>query len=414
MLLELSPKQKEFILNSNNLINIAEGAIRGGKTYIQKFLFVEQVLNYPGNYIILGKTSETTKRNIIEDPQTGLRAIVPYNTYNKQRGIFQIGASTCYILGGDSVTSEGKIRGGTFRGALVDELTLLPEDLVDHLVGQCSESNSHIFAACNPDSPYHWVHERYINNNDLVYSLHFDIEDNPSLTSTYINNVKKLFSGLFYDRFILGKWVMAEGIVYQSFEPKKNTYSKLPSKIKIKMRIVAIDYGTGAPCVFLYLLIDEDDNIWEEDEYYYDSSLTGIPKTDVEYVRDFQNFVTGKKVDYVIVDPSAMSFRMALYNNGRCVNLLNANNDVLNGIRTVDALYSERKLKINRHNCPHSLKENTLYAWNKKAQLIGKDEPIKAHDHVKDAERYGVYTYKMGLRVIRTQSVKTKSALGLR
>jgi PBSX family phage terminase large subunit len=388
---QFSQKQIDAYQKSDARINIFEGPVRAGKSFISLIRWLEFCHKGPqGPLIICGRTDKTIKRNIILPLQELVGKAVRYSSGKGEVTLYD---RLMYVVGANDERAEGKIRGSEFAGALIDEVSLIPESFFKMLLSRLSIPEAKLFASTNPDSPYHWLKTDYIDRqNELnlkVFS--FSIKDNPSLTKEYIDDLSKEYQGLWYRRYILGEWVLAEGAVYDFFEEDVHV---LPSSGGVAdYYIVGVDCGTTNPCVYLLFgySLGNYPNIWLEKEYYYDSKKELIQKSDYEYVKDLQNFIEGYNVKKIYVDPSAASFRQEMR---RCSvrNGVDAINDVVPGIRFVGQLLTNGTYKV-CSNCTHTIQEFGNYLWDAKASQRGEDKPIKAHDHAMDAQRYALYTH---------------------
>lgn len=389
MINEPSDKQLVSIRESNSRINIWEGAVRSGKSFaslIRWIKFIRQ--GPPGDLIMCGRTDKTIKRNLI-NPLTDL--IGADLSYQSGKGEVNIWGRTIYIVGANDDRAEAKIRGSTFAGALIDEVTLMPENFFKMLLSRLSVSGAKLFGTTNTDSPFHWLKTEFLDNKDLdLESFQFNIEDNPSLTKEYVDNLKKEYQGLWYQRFIDGKWVLAEGAVYDFFDEKFHVIDHKPGNAT--EYIVGVDYGTTNPCVFVLIGYNPSlyPNMWLEKEYYYDSRKTNRQKTDSQYAKDLADFIDGIGIKTIYVDPSAASFKVECMRIG-LTGLVDANNDVVDGIRFMSQLISNGTYKI-CGACPNSIQEFGTYLWDPKAAMRGEDKPIKSNDHSMDAQRYALAT----------------------
>lgn len=342
-----------------------------------------------GPLIVCGRTSDTIKRNIITPLQTLVGKGISFSVGKRELKIFN---REIDVVGASDERAEGKIRGSEFAGALVDEISLLPENFVKMLLSRLSIPNAKLFATTNPDSPYHWLKRDIMDRrNDLnckVFS--FKLDDNPSLDEEYKRQLKKEYQGLWYQRFIEGKWVVAEGSIYDFFEEETHIIDNPGIGSEY---IVGVDYGTTNPCVFVLIGYNSSNypNMWLEKEYYYDSQKEMRQKSDSEYAEDFMDFLEGIHPTAIYIDPSAASFKQELRRNG-VSNIFDATNDVVPGIRYQAQLLMNGTYKICR-SCPETIKEYSNYLWDKKASERGMDKPIKNNDHTKDAERYALYTH---------------------
>jgi PBSX family phage terminase large subunit len=390
---QISDKQRESLIESNARINIWEGSVRSGKTFISLWRFLEELSKGPeGEYALIARTYDSFKRNVL--PQ--LATMIGYQNLNHLQGRRELNiyGKIIHVIGADDERAESKIRGPTFAGAYVDEATIIPESVFKMLISRCAMGGAKIFATTNPDSPYHWFKTGFLNGNPDVKSWQFRLEDNPQLSQDEREYLKRQYTGLWYQRFIEGQWVQAEGTIYDFFEEKYHVIDTAPSYTA--SYIVGCDYGTTNPCAFVLIGIDTSKfpNMWVEDEYYFDSRVHQRQKTDSEYAEDLKRFIQGRSVVGIYLDPSAVSFRMELFKQG-ISNLYEAENDVLNGIAFVRKLMGNGTFKILR-NCKNTIKEIQSYVWDKNSHKTGIDKPKKENDHCCDAIRYCLFTHKFG------------------
>lgn len=385
----LSDKQIIALKESNARINILEGAVRSGKSYIVLIRFLEELRTGPeGCYVICGKSERTVLHNIIEPLQILVGGII---RYNRGLGEFILFNRKIYVVGANDERAEGKIRGSTFAGALVDEISIIPESFFKMLLSRLSVKGAKLFGTTNPDSPYHWLKSEFIDRknelNLLVFK--FTLEDNPSLTPEYTNSLKKEYQGLWYKRFIEGQWVLAEGAVYDFFDQSFHVVKESPTYAKYF--ILGIDYGTTNAFAAILIGFNDDHHpaIWVEKEYYWDSKNKGYQKTDSEYAIDIHREFEGYPIRMVYVDPAAASFELELRRQKKPIK--QAKNEVLNGIRFVSSLFIQGDLVIKK-SCINLLKEIESYVWDSRSVKMGEDRPLKQRDHALDAMRYALYT----------------------
>ena len=411
----LSAKQITSFQQSNARINIFEGSVRAGKSFIGLVRWIEFCRSGPkGALIICGRTDKTIKRNIINPLQDMVGNSVQYFAGKGEVKMFD---RTMYVIGANDDRAEAKIRGSEFAGALIDELTLLPENFVKMLLSRLSIPNASLFASTNPDSPFHWVKRDIIDRqeelNCKVFS--YTIDDNPSLSEEFKNELKKEYQGLWYKRYIEGKWVMAEGAVYDFFDEEIHVIEEKPGIADYY--IVGIDYGTTNPCVFTMIGHSGATypNTWLEKEYYYDSKKEQRQKSDYDYIQDLIKFMDGFNVKYIYVDPSAASFKQEMRRN-EIYNVRDAKNDVTSGIRFQGQLLTNGAYKICRC-CVESIKEYTNYVWDSKASDRGIDQPVKKNDHSNDSQRYALYTHffeSSGKSMSESEAVMMERVYGYR
>lgn len=357
---------------------IAEGAIRSGKTVSMIDSFVTWSLTEHKNqqFIIAGQSMGALKKNVL-NPMFQILAAkgVPYK-YNRSANSIEIGTNMYYCYGAPNDSSQDVLTGLTAAGAYADEVALLPKNFVDQMIGRCSVEGSRYFFNCNPQGPYHWFKENFIDKakEKKALVLHFGMDDNPSLSERVKDRFKRMFSGVFYKRNILGLWVMAEGVIYDMFSEERHVVPTIPRKYEDYY--VTIDYGTKNPTTFG--LWGKFEGKWYKvKEYYYDGREMGKQKTDAEYSRDLKEFLNGIYAE-VIVDPSAASFIAQLEEDGFIV--VPGDNDVLDGIRNVGTALVEEYVLYN-DCCTETFREFQSYTWDEKAAARGEDKPVKQFDH---------------------------------
>lgn len=387
---------------------IAEGAIRAGKTIIMGLSFILWSMQKSSdiNYAICGKTVASTRRNIIEPLIEMLKQrkfkVIDRKTEGKLIVIKNNNKNTYYIFGGKDEGSASLIQGITLGGVLFDEVALMPRSFVEQAMARCSVNGSKYWFNCNPEGPQHWFYvEHILKWKERKYiRIHFCLEDNPSLSKERIDNYKSLYTGIFYKRFILGEWAFANGIVYdmvtdENFYYNSNRKSVVPIKI-IENDIkpyYGVDFGTANPQVYLevYKYVDyakKEMCFYVENEYYWNSRKKLMQKTPDEYVSDFNNWC--KEFSYLIIDPSATPLKAAHRKYGH--NVINAKNNVEEGIIGLSTLFANKMIKINKDNCPNLCAELGLYKWNEKKLNNGVEEVLKENDHCCDALRYAIMT----------------------
>ena len=377
---------------------IADGAIRSGKTLCMSLSFVMWAMDtFNGmNFGMCGKTIGSFRRNVLAVLFVTLYSRGYRFTYRRGDNLLIVERGSVvnnfYIFGGKDESSQDLVQGITFAGVFFDEVALMPQSFVNQATARCSVSGSKFWFNCNPESPAHWFKKEWIDRHEeqgLLY-LHFTMDDNLSLSEAIKTRYRNQYTGVFYDRFIRGLWVIAEGIIYDMFDPKKHVvkYEDIADKLT-ESTYIACDYGTQNATVFK-MWTKGIDGIWYSvKEYYYSGRDKGKQKTDNEYVEDLKKFIGDTKIRAVIVDPSAASFIAAV---GRTnLPVMKARNAVLDGIREVGVCLNKGLIKYTEEN-PHTIEEYGAYAWDPKAAERGEDVPIKTSDHCMDADRYFVHT----------------------
>lgn len=385
--MELSKKQITSFFDSDAKINIWEGSVRSGKTYVSLWRFLKELKDGPeGVYALICYTFDAFTRNVLPELQ---RMIGKHMTWYPGKRQMVINNKTIHVIGASDESAAAKIQGPTFRGAYVDEVSIIPESAWKMLISRCMMGGARIFATCNPDSPYHWLKKEFLEGNPDVKSWKFVLDDNPQLTKEEKDYIKRQYHGMWYQRYILGEWALAQGAVYDCFDPKFHCIDETPSYAK--RYYVGIDYGINNPFAMVLVGFNDDfpTKLWVQKEYYYDSKNELRQKTDFDYANDLENFIADWPVDRIYVDPSALSFITEC--KKRRLRVFPANNDVDNGIRFVSQALSGGDLKILK-SCTNLIDEFYSYVWDDKAQNRGIDKPKKQSDHALDALRYVIYT----------------------
>lgn len=378
---------------------IADGAIRSGKTVSMSLSFVLWAMSsFKGqNFAMCGKTIGSFRRNVLFWLKLMMKSrgytVADHRADNLvviSRGDVE---NYFYIFGGKDERSQDLIQGITLAGVFFDEVALMPESFVNQATGRCSVDGSKFWFNCNPDGPYHWFKQNWIDRRKekhLIY-LHFTMDDNLSLSEAVKQRYRGMYSGVFYKRYIQGLWCMAEGIIYDMFSEDRHVrkLKDFAGQLIGHNRYVSCDYGTQNATVFL-LWEKGLDGVWYcTREYYYSGRDTGKQKTDSQYADDLEKWLNGTRIRSIIVDPAAASFIAELRKRGYKV--VKAKNDVEDGIRLVSTLLNLGKI-VFEEGCVNTRKEFASYIWDEKAAEHGEDKPVKQFDHAMDALRYFCYT----------------------
>lgn len=392
---KLSDKQlqiMDFIVDDDETI-ICDGAVRSGKTVIMSYSFVIWAMEYfdHTNFAICGKTVTNAERNILKPLQQieNLKYSLNYKISDRMLTV-KCGKKEnyFYLFGGKDESSYALIQGLTLAGVLFDEVALMPQSFVDQAIARTlSYNNAKLWFNCNPESPQHWFYKEWIDNKERKYKhLHFLMKDNPILGKDEIERAESLFTGVFYDRYIKGLWVTADGLIYDMFD--ENKHVKDVTGMTFDRYYISIDYGTQNPTTFL--LFGYNNGKWYGiKEYYYSGREKQRQKTDSEFADDLIEFIGDIDYRYIIIDPSAASFIAEL--RKRNLRIKKANNAVLDGIRLVGNKIQNEYLFLDK-SMENTLKEISTYSWDSKAAQHGEDKPVKTNDHSMDAMRYFVST----------------------
>jgi PBSX family phage terminase large subunit len=280
-----------------------------------------------------------------------------------------------------------------------DELTTVPEAFYAQVLYRLSVKGAQLFGTTNPDNPMHWLRKKYLlRAGELnLRTWHSTLDDNPHLDPEYVANAKLENVGMWYKRYILGLWVMAEGAIYDMWDEDRHVVDVLP--LMQRWIALGIDYGTNAPFAALLLGLGTDRNLYLGAEYRHDSKKAMRQLSAVEYSRAMRTWLAnipvpgtslhGVRPDMIIVDPAELQFRVQLTNDGLVTH--GANNNVMDGIRTVSSLLATDRLKVHR-SCAGWIEEAPGYSWDPDKALLGEDAPVKLDDHSLDAGRYAVHT----------------------
>lgn len=394
---------------------IADGAIRSGKTLSMSLSYVMWAMEtFEGqNFGMCGKTIGSFRRNVLFWLKLMLRSrgygVADHRADNLVVVTRGNKTNLFYIFGGKDERSQDLIQGITLAGCFFDEVALMPESFVNQATGRCSVDDSKYWFNCNPDGPHHWFKINWIDKQiekNLLY-LHFTMDDNLSLSEKIKARYRSMYSGVFFQRYIKGLWVVAEGIIYDMFDKAKHTLQSITDLLK-DTYYVSVDYGTQNATVFLLWSKNTDGKWVCMKEYYYSGRDEDSQKTDSEYADDLKEFLGIVKPKAIVIDPSAASFIAELRKRG--YQIKKANNDVLDGIRYVAMLLNQEKIVFSAQ-CVNTIKEFGSYIWDAKATERGEDKPVKQHDHAMDAVRYFCYTIiNPGNKI----SIGNKARLGLR
>lgn len=294
---------------------IADGAIRSGKTLCMSLSYVIWAMStFNGqSFGMCGKTIGSFRRNVLFWLKLMLKSrgysVIDHRADNLV--VITRGNATnyFYIFGGKDERSQDLIQGITLAGCFFDEVALMPQSFVNQATGRCSVDSSKFWFNCNPDGPYHWFKTEWIDKSkekNLLY-LHFTMDDNLSLSEKIKERYRNMYSGVFFKRFILGLWVVAEGIVYDMFDSVRNVVHSLGNLIQSDY-YVSCDYGTQNATVFLLWCKDKEGTWVCCKEYYYSGRDEESQKTDSEYADDLERWLAGIRPVKIVVDPSAASF----------------------------------------------------------------------------------------------------------
>ena len=409
-IIEITPKQAEYIVNAHHRWNFAVGAVRSGKSHMAVQYIIPQGLRErhgkKGINLILGASKENIERNVLEPMRQiwGTSMVSEIDSRNRA----SIFGEKVYCIGAEKMNQVSKIRGSEIKFCYVDEIVDINKEVFEMLKSRLSLPYSVCHAAANPSYPTHFIKE-FIDsaeNGVDIYSQEYTIYDNPFLPVEYVRSLEAEYAGtVYFLRYILGKWARAEGLIFPMF---LEALAEVPNGEAEDMAL-SVDYGTQNP--FAAIAWKKKGGIWyAEREYYYSGRKTGKQKTDDEYATDLEDFMVYEIEDYrtrleasrrepnipmpskiqLIVDPSAASF-IALMKKKDWCKVVKANNDVEDGIRETASAMKRGLIKISTR-MPEGRREVEGYVWDDKVE---EDKPVKENDHLMDATRYFVKTKKI-------------------
>lgn len=417
----LTGKGLESVRLADARINLWEGSVRSSKTVSSLMRWLKFVREAPpGNLLMTGKTERTLKRNII-DVLTEWLGPSRCKLIAGSGELWLLGRRV-YVAGANDERAQEKIRGLTLVGAYADEVSTLPESYWSMLLTRLSVDGAKLFGTTNPDSPAHWLLKDYLqrsstwldHSGQLLRSegedrldlarFSFRLADNPYLSQTYIDALSSEFTGLWRKRFIEGLWVAAEGAIYDMWDEQRHVVDIIPPISQ--WLCVSVDYGTSNPFHAILLGVGAENDqhgmrretLYGVSEWRWDARQKRRQLTDHEYGKHLRDWLAevrfpgsrlrGPAPQYLVIDPSAASFKVQAFHGGW--NVIDGDNAVLDGIRLVSSLLSAGRLKFDRAGCPAVIEEFPSYSWDTKAQLAGEDKPVKIGDHGLDSLRYGV------------------------
>lgn len=383
-----SQKQMEYFENAACRWNFKTGATRSGKTYMDYFVIPKRIrarLGKPGLTVILGVTKSTIERNILE-PMRNIWGETLVGTVNSQNICYLFGEKV-YCLGAEKVSQVSKIRGASIKYVYGDEVADWNEEVFDLLKSRLDKEYSCFDGALNPQGPNHWL-KAFIDSKDFdVYNQHYTIFDNPFLPKSFVDNLCKEYAGsVYYRRYILGEWALAEGLVYPMFSREKHVVSGPVEYKRGHLYFVSIDYGTVNPFGVGIFDFDGRKSTMIK-EVHYSGRESGARKDNEEYYKMMDEAIGNLPVESITVDPSAAGFIETIKKYAKYI-VKGADNDVLNGIQEVTKYLNYGLLQIH-DSCVETIKEFEAYAWDEKAE---DDTVIKENDHHMDLIRYYIWS----------------------
>lgn len=399
--MRFSPKQRQVLTwwmpdspHAGREAIFCDGAVRSGKTLAMGLgFFLWAMCSFRGQMFgLCGKTIGSVRRNMVATVVPLITSLGMQVREKRSENLLLVqwrGRENRFCLfGGQHEGSAGLIQGVTFAGVLLDEAALMPRSFVEQACARCSVPGSRIWFNCNPEGPTHWLYTQWVQQAQAknCLRLHFTMADNPSLSQQVRQRYERLYDGVFYQRYVLGLWVQAQGRVYDFFTA--DMAAAVPQRCD--RWYISCDYGTVNPTSMG--LWGRREGVWYRvKEFYFDSRREGRQMTDGEYAQALAELAGDRPIQAVIVDPSAASFLEVLRRQGWRVK--KARNDVLGGIRRTSELLKKGDIRICT-TCGDCLREMEEYVWDLSSG--SRDQVCKAHDHAMDDMRYFVSTVLAG------------------
>ena len=401
---------------------ICDGAVRSGKTVCMSFSFINWATTTYNryNFALCGKTVGSARRNIVQplkqmllsrgyevQDQRSDNVLTITRRWKDTNGVVKEHTNYFYVFGGKDESSQDLIQGITLAGVFFDEVALMPQSFVNQATARCSVSGAKFWFSCNPDSPYHWFCKEWLQKCEEKHALHlhFTMDDNLSLDEEVKARYKSLYSGVFYKRFILGLWVMADGVIYPMFDPDKHAIKLQRNWTRI---FVSADFGIQNATTFGIFGYYAPEKRYHQIASYYHSGRDNGQKTVSEYVTDLIKFLMENNVvpQYVTCDPSAAPLLIELRKNNwfkrHHVKILPAKNNVEVGIQLVSYCLNHMKFTLDP-SCKSDIEEFAAYCWDEDKLEKGVEEILKIHDHAMDKIRYAIMTDSIIYRTYNEQ-----------
>lgn len=381
-----SVKQREFFDNANHRWNFKTGATRSGKTYMDYYVIPKRIrarIGKPGLAVILGVTKSTIERNILE-PMRNIWGEDLVGSISSSNICYLFGEKV-YCLGAEKVSQVSKLRGSSIKYVYGDEVADWNEEVFEMLKSRLDKPYSCFDGALNPQGPNHWLKE-FLDSEDLdIYCQKYTLFDNPFLDKGFVDSLCKEYAGsIYYKRYILGEWALAEGLVYPMFSREKHVVKGEIQYHRNSQYYVSIDYGTVNPfAVGIFEFNGRKSTMIKE--LHYDGRKN--PRVDNEaYYKMVDELIGNLPIEYIIVDPSAAAFIETINKYTKYI-AKGADNDVLNGIQEVTK-YLNYGLLLFHESCIETIKELEGYAWDDESN---EDKVIKENDHHCDLTRYFIW-----------------------
>lgn len=380
---------------------ICDGAIRAGKTSFMTIAFIDDAMRRfdRQRFGICGKTVDSTVKNIIAPYLSMTRPHEEYSIQWRRADkllVVSDGEKENYfeVFGGKDESSYTLIQGRTFAGVLIDEVALQPRSFVEQALARCSVHGSKLWFNCNPEGPNHWFYKEWIQQpkKHNALHLHFQLEDNPALDESIITRYKSMYSGVFYDRYIRGLWVRAEGTIYHLFASDPDRYSiKKSERPRLSSVSVGVDFG-GNKSAFAFVAsgLTEDYDIIALRSQRVPAKGVSVEQMMSKFIK----FCDGVEddfncvIDYVYADSAEQAIINSMYQQTR-FNIRNSvKGQIIDRIRTMDICLSSNRFKYIEGECDSLVSALCDAVWDPD-QL----EDVRLDDGTSDIDSLDAFEY---------------------
>lgn len=390
-----SKKQREYLDNANHRWNFKTGATRSGKTYMDYYVIPKRIrarIGKPGLSVILGVTRSTIERNILEPMRKiwGTELVGEINSQN----ICPLFGERVYCLGAEKISQVSKLRGASIKYVYGDEVADWNEEVFEMLKSRLDKPYSCFDGALNPKSPNHWL-KAFLDSDDLdIYVQKYTIFDNPFLDRAFVENLQQEYKGtVFYQRYILGEWALAEGLLYPQFADDEQRYM-IPRSAVPKLSYIEIGADVGGnKSNHAYVATGYTaarDVMYVLKAWSY--KATGVTVT--QYRENLIKFADSIKEQYGFVDTIWPDCAEAAI-----VNELDAHSsyhirgsikgEILDRVRCADILFSQDRIKIVEGQCDDLCNGLRSAVWDDKHE----DQPLD--DGTYDRDIIDAFDYSM-------------------
>ncbi len=389
-----SKKQQEYLNNATRRWNIKSGATRSGKTYLDYFVIpkrIRRVKDLDGLVVLLGNTKGTLQRNIIDPLQKlwGERYVTEISSDNTA---YMFGEKV-YCLGADKINQVDKIRGSSIKYCYGDEVVTWHKEVFDMLKSRLDKDYSKFDGTCNPDNPQHWF-KQFLNNENGVdlYLQEYTIDDNPFLPLSVKENLKREYFGtVLYDRYILGKWVNAQGLIYPLLADNPARYTIGKSQLgNMYDYSIGIDFGgnKSGHAMVLSSIGRSNNLLFLKSDY---RKATGTRAEDVvswcveqpeKYYKEYPYLysIYPDSAEQLLINSIAARSRFNVYNSLK--------KPIIDRVRCMQTLLANDRVKFVDGECDELIKAFSEALWDDKSLVDKRLDNGTFNNDIIDAAEY--------------------------